>query len=49
MILVRFATLWWAVIVGFIALFILRSRYPSLSLREAEAVPTSTEEKPDPA
>jgi hypothetical protein len=30
MILVRFATLWWAVAVGFIALAILRSRYPKL-------------------
>jgi uncharacterized protein (TIRG00374 family) len=30
MILVRFATLWWAVAVGFIALAILRARYPKL-------------------
>lgn len=30
MILVRFATLWWAVAVGFIALAVLRSRYPKL-------------------
>jgi uncharacterized protein (TIRG00374 family) len=49
MILVRFATLWWAVIVGFIALFILRSRYPSLSLREEDVIRTPTEEKPNPA
>jgi uncharacterized protein (TIRG00374 family) len=49
MILVRFATLWWAVIVGFIALFILRSRHPSLSLREEDVIRTPTEEKPNPA
>jgi hypothetical protein len=30
MILVRFATLWWAVAVGFVALAILRARYPKL-------------------
>jgi uncharacterized membrane protein YbhN (UPF0104 family) len=30
MILVRFATLWWAVAVGFFALFLLRLRYPAL-------------------
>ncbi len=30
MILVRFATLWWAVAVGFLALFLLRIRYPVL-------------------
>lgn len=29
MILVRLATLWWAVIVGFIALFVLRLRFPA--------------------
>ena len=29
MILVRLATLWWAVVVGFIALFILRLRFPA--------------------
>ncbi len=33
MLLIRFATLWWAVIVGFIALWILRRRFPGL-LRE---------------
>jgi len=49
MILVRFATLWWAVIVGFLALFILRMRYPSLALREDDIVTTSAEEKPNPA
>jgi uncharacterized protein (TIRG00374 family) len=30
MILVRFATLWWAVLVGFIALAALRKRYPNI-------------------
>jgi uncharacterized protein (TIRG00374 family) len=34
MILVRFATLWWAVLVGFMALAVLRKRYPSLALRD---------------
>ena len=34
MILVRFATLWWAVVVGFIALGILRGRYPSLAAKD---------------
>jgi uncharacterized membrane protein YbhN (UPF0104 family) len=29
MILVRFATLWWAVLVGFVALALLRARYPA--------------------
>jgi uncharacterized protein (TIRG00374 family) len=29
MILVRFATLWWAVLVGFVALLVLRLRYPA--------------------
>lgn len=37
MILVRFATLWWAVLVGFMALAVLRSRYPSLAMREGTA------------
>jgi glycosyltransferase 2 family protein len=36
MILVRFATLWWAVAVGFIALGTLRSRFPAL-LQEQDA------------
>ncbi len=31
MLLVRFATLWWAVVVGFIALALLRARYPGLA------------------
>ncbi len=44
MILVRFATLWWAVIVGFIALFALRLRYPRLSLRDHDRV----RQRPDP-
>jgi uncharacterized protein (TIRG00374 family) len=30
MILIRFATLWWAVVVGFIALGVLRARFPAL-------------------
>ena len=34
MILVRFATLWWAVLVGFMALGVLRIRYPSLAMRD---------------
>jgi len=29
MILIRFATLWWAVLVGFLALFLLRLRFPA--------------------
>jgi glycosyltransferase 2 family protein len=33
MILIRFATLWWAVLVGFLALFLLRLRFPE-QLRE---------------
>jgi uncharacterized protein (TIRG00374 family) len=37
MILVRFATLWWAVVVGFIALAILRTRHPSLRRNEPAA------------
>jgi hypothetical protein len=42
MILVRFATLWWAVLVGFMALGVLRSRYPSLALRdELSAAPVA--------
>jgi glycosyltransferase 2 family protein len=35
MILIRFATLWWAVLVGFAALALLRARYPRL-FREGE-------------
>lgn len=37
MILVRLATLWWAVVVGFIALFLLRLRFPH-ALRSATEV-----------
>jgi uncharacterized protein (TIRG00374 family) len=36
MILIRFATLWWAVIVGFAALAVLRARFPA-ELRDADA------------
>ncbi len=36
MILIRFATLWWAVAVGFAALFALRLRFPN-ELKDAEA------------
>jgi len=36
MMLVRFATLWWAVVVGFGALFVLRLRFPE---RLADADP----------
>jgi uncharacterized protein (TIRG00374 family) len=35
MILVRFATLWWAVALGFVALAALRNRYPKLRGVEA--------------
>lgn len=37
MMLIRFATLWWAVIVGFLALFLLRLRFPE-RLREPASV-----------
>ncbi|HWZ89667.1 MAG TPA: lysylphosphatidylglycerol synthase transmembrane domain-containing protein [Polyangiaceae bacterium] len=37
MMLIRFATLWWAVIVGFAALFVLRLRFPD-RLREPSSV-----------
>jgi hypothetical protein len=37
MILVRFATLWFAVLVGFVALALLRLRFPALA-REDPAV-----------
>ncbi len=33
MLLVRFATLWWAVVVGFIALAALRARFPNLAAK----------------
>jgi hypothetical protein len=38
MILVRFATLWFAVLVGFVALALLRLRFPSLA-RDGDALP----------
>jgi uncharacterized membrane protein YbhN (UPF0104 family) len=37
MMLIRFATLWWAVIVGFLALFVLRLRFPD-KLRDTESI-----------
>lgn len=37
MILIRFATLWWAVVVGFVALAVLRRRFPRLMRDGAEA------------
>jgi uncharacterized protein (TIRG00374 family) len=40
MMLIRFATLWWAVIVGFAALFVLRLRFPD-RLREPSSVAVS--------
>jgi uncharacterized protein (TIRG00374 family) len=40
MMLVRFATLWFAVLVGFVALTLLRRRHPTL-LADAESAPTS--------
>jgi uncharacterized protein (TIRG00374 family) len=40
MMLIRFATLWWAVIVGFLALFVLRLRFPE-RLREPASVAAS--------
>ena len=42
MMLVRFATLWWAVIVGFLALFVLRLRFPD-KLREPGPEPPRSE------
>lgn len=42
MLLVRFATLWWAVLVGFVALALLRRRFPHLLAAEkAEEIPES--------
>ncbi len=38
MILVRLATLWWAVVVGFIALFCLRLRFPQAFAKDAAKV-----------
>jgi len=37
MLMIRFATLWWAVIVGFIAIALLRLRYPSLLRSQPQA------------
>jgi uncharacterized protein (TIRG00374 family) len=45
MLLVRFATLWFAVLVGFVALGILRATHPSLRAEEASA-PDPAAEKP---
>lgn len=42
MILVRFATLWFAVLVGFIALSLLRRRYPSLARTGARGTETAS-------
>lgn len=42
MILVRFATLWWAVIVGFLALGILKRRFPALFAVEGVATSVGT-------
>ena len=36
MLMIRFATLWWAVIVGFIALGLLKTRFPSLLLEPTD-------------
>jgi uncharacterized protein (TIRG00374 family) len=36
MLLIRFATLWWAVVVGFVALAILRARFPKLMRQGAD-------------
>lgn len=37
MLLIRFATLWWAVVVGFVALAVLKWRYPKLLRTRSEA------------
>jgi len=45
MILVRFATLWFAVIVGFVALSLMKRRHPGLLAKDAkDAAPAKTEE-----
>jgi uncharacterized protein (TIRG00374 family) len=45
MILVRFATLWFAVIVGFVALSMMKRRHPGLLAKDArDSLPTKTEE-----
>lgn len=41
MILVRLATLWFAVLVGFVALSILRQRYPRLLSASGSRPPTA--------
>lgn len=38
MILVRFATLWWAVALGFLALFLIRLRHPELSRQREDDI-----------
>ena len=48
MLLVRFATLWFAVLVGFAALGLLRGRHPELRDLGAEAAPAPAEPPADP-
>jgi glycosyltransferase 2 family protein len=43
MLLIRFATLWWAVLVGFVALGFLKLRFPGL-LGSAQASPPNAGE-----
>jgi len=43
MILVRFATLWFAVVVGFVALSLMKRRYPGLLAKDAEPAKTTAE------
>jgi uncharacterized protein (TIRG00374 family) len=47
MILVRLATLWWAVLVGFVALFLLRLRYPVALAATAPAGPIAPTPTPE--
>ena len=47
MILVRFATLWWAVLVGFVALAILRSRRPHLLSDRPDLAPKAAVAPPE--
>ena len=42
MLLGRLATLWFAVLLGFVALFLLRLRYPRLLASDAPVVPSNT-------
>jgi hypothetical protein len=42
MMLIRFATLWWAVLVGFVALFLLRLRHPAKLGDESAIEPASS-------